>query len=596
MGQEREDLARFKTLLESLLKAMGFTNDLIMAMLNKFPDYHQQDGLESLMKHMHSGGKCEHINVDMLYKDEFAARLQKAHIPFFAMDCVLEDGTKKAVFMFKDKDKSIVKSIKDNFGLDISNNSKEITIGAFREAMKDREVGIADGLSLEQLHAFRANVKDTDIKFCVAGSQEAGKYMIYASDKDKMTDVLIRTSYDIANDSQGYADKVHNYKNSRNALFDKIGKEEFVICDRDNPNNFMLIREKDFSMHSYQLERELQPDGSMRSVIMDKTKSGLEKIDRNTIFNRASQYKHPVAVSLKDFNILDKVNKDGVAFSGIHDADVFADRVEALQHNLEHEPDVICRYPKRKPRFARSEIEGYVNLTRSQIIELTGKFDYIVAGKDNSIAFPKERKAEIDAYMAENFLADLSPVQKRAFEMMITGRTGRNLPVLSRQNTQDFYILDADRPSNIVRVEPEGVHAWGADGAEVFKSFEEAPEQVDEFLATYADSGYLKNPVILSAEEMESPDKNKLIHDRANLFIDNEAVERMADIDEIEKQELVENKDNLDEVDKSKEQDRGVKEVNKLVISSMVVDHSVFFDMEDLAANKVMRRDEEISL
>ena len=110
------------------------------------------------------------------------------------------------------------------------------------------------------------------------------------------------------------------------------------------------------------------------------------------------------------------------------------------------------------------------------------------------------------------------------------------------------------------------------------------------------DSGYLKNPVILSAEEMESPDKNKLIHDRANLFIDNEAVERMADIDEIEKQELVENKDNLDEVDKSKEQDRGVKEVNKLVISSMVVDHSVFFDMEDLAANKVMRRDEEISL
>ena len=52
----------------------------------------------------------------------------------------------------------------------------------------------------------------------------------------------------------------------------------------------------------------------------------------------------------------------------------------------------------------------------------------------------------------------------------------------------------------------------------------------------------------------------------------------------------------LDEVDKSKEQDRGVKEVNKLVISSMVVDHSVFFEMEDLAANKVMRRDEEISL
>lgn len=36
--------------------------------------------------------------------------------------------------------------------------------------------------------------------------------------------------------------------------------------------------------------------------------------------------------------------------------------------------------------------------------------------------------------------------------------------------------------------------------------------------------------------------------------------------------------------------------VRHATFTLMVVDHSVFFEMEDLAANKVMRRDEEISL
>lgn len=95
---------------------------------------------------------------------------------------------------------------------------------------------------------------------------------------------------------------------------------------------------------------------------------------------------------------------------------------------------------------------------------------------------------------------------------------------------------------------------------------------------------------------MQSETANEIISERANHFHENPVIVEMVNIEEREKTELLENIEHIHELDLSPEQEKAVKEVDKLHIHSKELDSAVFVEMQDLAVNKEISKDTEMDM
>ena len=604
MGQTSEDMSRLTKLLEILMSVVGYTAELQQNLLKVVQNqgYVQDKGIEALLKHIEKGGKVNQFAIDTEHKEDFERRIKEANIPFVTMEYTTEEGEVKTNYMFRDTDSPLIRNIKELMKEEISNNSKELSIHRFKELMEGKEVGIAGNLTVEQLYAFRANVKDTDIKFCVVQDKpeeingvEEPRYKIYTSNSDKMENILIKVSYDLANDTKGFKKDVNTYKDKRVQFFDKLENitEPMVIFDKKYPNNFMVIDKNNYSMHSIVEEPERQPDGSTVEVIRDKVQAKIQKNNPKMIFERANTYNNPVMIRFSDFNMVEKINKDGIAIL-TNNPDEFKRVYEEIEQKYKGYDTVIDRYPQRKPRYERKEVTGFMYLPMSIVMKMANDLPFITYVNDGSIAFPKEYQAQVDKYIAENITNNLTPLQKRAFEMQIQGRCGNFTPDFTKNNDKDFYILDPDNTNFIVNVDANGIHII-EDGVET-KNCPIYDDNFEKFLDIYTNGNQVKNPVILTAEEMTNENKAIIIQERANNTVENKAVEKILDIENVEKQELIDYKHNINDLDKSKEQEKAVDEKKHISFSSTELNNSLFTELQSANISRSVKKDVEMDI
>lgn len=604
MSQANEDTGRLAKLLEILMSVVGYTTELQQNLLRVVQNqgYIQDKGIEALLKHIEKGGKVNQFAVDTEHKEDFERRIKEANIPFVTMEYTTEEGEVKTNYMFRDTDSPLIRNIKELMKEEISNNSKELSITQFREMMEGKEIGIASNLTVEQLYAFRANVKDTDIKFCVTKDNsevvngiEEPRYKIYASNSDKMENILIKASYDLANDTKGFKEDINAYKNKRVAFFDKLENitEPMVIFDKKHPNNFMVIDKNNYSMHSIVREPERQPDGSTVDVVRDKVQVKLQKNNPKMIFERANTYNNPVMIPFSEFEMVDKINKDGIAIL-TNNPDEFKRAYEEIEQKYKDYDTVINRYPQRKPRYERKEVDGLMFLPMSIATKMAMDLQFITYANDGSIAFPKEYQAQVDKYIAENITNNLTPLQKRAFEMQIQGKCGDFTPDFTKNNDKDFYILDPDNTNFVVNVDTNGIHII-ENGAET-KNCPIYDDNFEKFLDIYTNGSQVKNPVILTAEEMSNPNKAIIIQERANHTAENKAIEKILDIENIEKQELIDYKHNINDLDKSNEQEKAVDEKKHISFSSTELNNSLFTELQSANISRSVKKSVEMDI
>lgn len=604
MSQANEDTGRLAKLLEILMSVVGYTTELQQNLLKVVQNqgYVQDKGIEALLKHIEKGGKVNQFAVDTEHKEDFERRIKEANIPFVTMEYTTEEGEVKTNYMFRDTDSPLIRNIKELMKEEISNNSKELSITQFREMMEGKEIGIASNLTVEQLYAFRANVKDTDIKFCVTKDNsevvngiEEPRYKIYASNSDKMENILIKASYDLANDTKGFKEDINAYKNKRVAFFDKLENitEPMVIFDKKHPNNFMVIDKNNYSMHSVVREPERQPDGSTVDVVRDKVQVKLQKNNPKMIFERANTYNNPVMIPFSEFEMVDKINKDGIAIL-TNNPDEFKRAYEEIEQKYKDYDTVINRYPQRKPRYERKEVDGLMFLPMSIATKMAMDLQFITYANDGSIAFPKEYQAQVDKYIAENITNNLTPLQKRAFEMQIQGKCGDFTPDFTKNNDKDFYILDPDNTNFVVNVDTNGIHII-ENGAET-KNCPIYDDNFEKFLDIYTNGSQVKNPVILTAEEMSNPNKAIIIQERANHTAENKAIEKILDIENIEKQELIDYKHNINDLDKSNEQEKAVDEKKHISFSSTELNNSLFTELQSANISRSVKKSVEMDI
>lgn len=604
MSQANEDTGRLAKLLEILMSVVGYTTELQQNLLRVVQNqgYVQDKGIEALLKHIEKGGKVNQFAVDTEHKEDFERRIKEANIPFVTMEYTTEEGEVKTNYMFRDTDSPLIRNIKELMKEEISNNSKELSITQFREMMEGKEIGIASNLTVEQLYAFRANVKDTDIKFCVTKDNsevvngiEEPRYKIYASNSDKMENILIKASYDLANDTKGFKEDINAYKNKRVAFFDKLENmtEPMVIFDKKHPNNFMVIDKNNYSMHSVVREPERQLDGSTVDVVRDKVQVKLQKNNPKMIFERANTYNNPVMIPFSEFEMVDKINKDGIAIL-TNNPDEFKRAYEEIEQKYKDYDTVINRYPQRKPRYERKEVDSLMFLPMSIATKMAMDLQFITYANDGSIAFPKEYQAQVDKYIAENITNNLTPLQKRAFEMQIQGKCGDFTPDFTKNNDKDFYILDPDNTNFVVNVDTNGIHII-ENGAET-KNCPIYDDNFEKFLDIYTNGSQVKNPVILTAEEMSNPNKAIIIQERANHTAENKAIEKILDIENIEKQELIDYKHNINDLDKSNEQEKAVDEKKHISFSSTELNNSLFTELQSANISRSVKKSVEMDI
>lgn len=604
MSQANEDTGRLAKLLEILMSVVDYTTELQQNLLRVVQNqgYVQDKGIEALLKHIEKGGKVNQFAVDTEHKEDFERRIKEANIPFVTMEYTTEEGEVKTNYMFRDTDSPLIRNIKELMKEEISNNSKELSITQFREMMEGKEIGIASNLTVEQLYAFRANVKDTDIKFCVTKDNsevvngiEEPRYKIYASNSDKMENILIKASYDLANDTKGFKEDINAYKNKRVAFFDKLENitEPMVIFDKKHPNNFMVIDKNNYSMHSVVREPERQPDGSTVDVVRDKVQVKLQKNNPKMIFERANTYNNPVMIPFSEFEMVDKINKDGIAIL-TNNPDEFKRAYEEIEQKYKDYDTVINRYPQRKPRYERKEVDGLMFLPMSIATKMAMDLQFITYANDGSIAFPKEYQAQVDKYIAENITNNLTPLQKRAFEMQIQGKCGDFTPDFTKNNDKDFYILDPDNTNFVVNVDANGIHII-ENGAET-KNCPIYDDNFEKFLDIYTNGSQVKNPVILTAEEMSNPNKAIIIQERANHTAENKAIEKILDIENIEKQELIDYKHNINDLDKSNEQEKAIDEKKHISFSSTELNNSLFTELQSANISRSVKKSVEMDI
>lgn len=603
MGQQsQEDFQRLYKMFQMLCNMLGFGKDVTEALITKYQrDYQEERGLRSIIDFIGHGGKAEQVTIGEEQAELFRKRLQEKHVTYYETIITRDDNSKQHMFMYKGvtvrngrdtptPDKLQVEQIKKMFELELSVNSKEMDVHTFKNLMNGAEVGIADNLSVEQIYAFRQNVKETDIKFCVLQDKE-GKYKIYANDKTKFTNVLVKMSYDLANDDGTFSQAAVKYAEKRHDFYEKCGTEPFVICDKNNPNNFIYVGKHNYSIHSFQREDEPQPDGTVREIVRDSMKPQVFSMDKEQLFEHTKQISNPIMVPVEKFTLLASVNKSGVAFARPDVAVNYAEFKEL------HKSDdlVLDKYPKKQPRYNEQNLDGYVHLPMSLVQQMKMELPFIHTNDVDSIAFEKEFKPAVDKYLQEHVFDGIEdPMQALAFRWKIEGRTGNFNPQLTGNVTNEFYIINPDNDKLAICLDPAGIHIY-RDGKEAEKCPADAP-QYREVLQQYLDVNVIPNPVVLTLSEMQSETANEIISERANHFHENPVIVEMVNIEEREKTELLENIEHIHELDLSPEQEKAVKEVDKLHIHSKELDSAVFVEMQDLAVNKEISKDTEMDM
>lgn len=603
MGQQsQEDMQRLQKMFQILCNLLGFGKDITEAMITKYQrDYQEERGLRSIIDFIGHGGKAEQVTVSEEQADLFRKRLQDKHVTYYETIITRDDNSKQHMFMYKGTmvqngretptpDKLQVEQIKKMFELELSVNSKEMDVHSFKNLMNGAEVGIADNLSVEQIYAFRQNVKETNIKFCVLQDKE-GKYKIYADDKTKLTEVLVKMSYDLANDDGTFSQAAVKYAAKRNDFYEKCGTTPFVVCDKNNPNNFIYVGKHNYSVHSFQREDEIQPDGTVKEIIKDKMKPQIFAMDKEQLFEHTKQIANPIMVPVEQFTLLASVNKNGLAFARPDIAEKYAEFMEM------HRSDelVVDKYPKKQPRYNEQNLDGYVHLPMSLVQQMKTDLPFIHTNDIDSIAFEKQYKTAVDAYLQKSVFDTIAdPMQALTFRWKIEGRSGDFNPQLNGNADKEFYVINPDNDKLTLCFDKAGVHVY-RDGKEAEMCAADAPEY-REFVQQYLDVNVIPNPVVLTLPEMQSENANEIISVRANHFQENPVIVDMINIEEREKMELLENIEHINEMELSPEQEKAVKEVNKLHIHSKELDGAVFVEMQDLAVNKEISKDTEMDI
>ena len=587
---DTEYIGYLKDLFDMILQLANIPKDIIDNMTTQDKKrYIEEPGVKSLLEYVKKGGHTMNIEVSPENIEEFRNKMQQEHITNFELQNTKEDGTMSYTYVFRDCDAQRVNVIKKAFEAEISKNATELDIYTFREMMKGKDVAIANNLTIDELYAFRNNVQNTNLKYVVTKGPD-GNYNIYANNSTKLTDTLMLSAYDIASEQgRQFKNDVDTYVNKKNDLFDRINnKETLIIADSKNPNNFIYCGPDGFSVHSFAKQKEIV-NGQEIEKVKDVIKPTIYSYEnKEHLMKIAGQFNNAVIIAPEDFTILNSVDKQGKAYAS---ETINQDYINVFEQNKDRLPD-IEKQPKIRNN-KQKDIIGYshipLNVLENMKIEMS-HIDITMDDKGN-IAFDKQYKDEIDRYLDKKYFKKIEInddyFERKADEWQIKNKAGH---IKVDFKDPDFCIIDSYNGNICAKIDKDGTHIY-KDGEEV-KMVSSASEGYMDALKDYIEDLKSKNIVILTEDEINSPYRSQLILDRANGLYENDAVISVINRDDIKKQELIDNKNRLYDIELSPEQRKAVNRTKDINVYTKEYTNHTYREMQDHNISKTFEKTE----
>ena len=134
----QQEMYSLQEIFEVVKQLTGFSGDILMQAASG-ERYVERGGVETILEHIHSGGRADSQIVGEELAEIFEKSLQGARVPYAGFSVTTESGKEQRLYTFRDKDREIVKDVIREMQLpDIS----KFRTGALA---RDREIDMEPG-------------------------------------------------------------------------------------------------------------------------------------------------------------------------------------------------------------------------------------------------------------------------------------------------------------------------------------------------------------------------------------------------------------------------------------------------------------------
>ena len=267
-GMEMQGLHEAARVAEKLA---DFAGSVIMQLLQK-QGYVEEKGVKALLSHVREGGGTLTTVVSEERAEAFRGLLREAHIPYVEI-ARTEPGTgeRSLFFVYRDCDCDRMGDVLKEFALRIDRSCHEVDIETFGRMAAGKTYGMAVGLTREEVYAFREAAGAHDIQYCVVA--DGSRYGIVADSCPGLRGALGDMCRNLSGaEGREYAAALEDYLAQQERLAARMepepGKVKYLV-NAKNPAVFLAVDGRGITTHSVEGRPELQPDGSVGTVVSD---------------------------------------------------------------------------------------------------------------------------------------------------------------------------------------------------------------------------------------------------------------------------------------------------------------------------------------
>ena len=526
--------SEFRTVADVTQQLSNSIIDLFTALVKKNGFIEDLEGT-SIVQHMMEGGTTLQTVVSLDRVELMTELLKKNHIAFLTTTSVNPvTGEQQYVFVMKNTQNTInaFNEVQKEFQIILDADKRELNPDTFFELHKNNSIGIVDSVSKAEVLAFRNVAKHYDFKFAITSGRTEGTFAIYCSEKEQLNNAMLDVAYNMVSDrGEEYVSELNTYANNIDSWSMKIHNiadgDVLYIVDANDPRHFISVNKDEYMTHSINIQKERIPGGQTREILADTMYKAYSVERKEELIHSINLMKHPVYISQQEFNLVEKLSKNGEAIL----AEDFAQKYKDFKEFAKSKEVINLHRPVHKNAFEYASLDGYINLPKATILKLEEANIKGMTIIGNDIAFEKGATAEIERVLEQELYKGLTPLKKREAELFYKGAGDLMLssPPLAAQ-----FIISAENPNFIIKNNEKGLTVY-KDGQQ--QSFVSRDMDGFEGMANTI-IGAIHYPAILTYEEMLSPNRIDLIKAHMPSEVKNVAIDYLKSKEAREKIEL----------------------------------------------------------
>ena len=401
-------------------KFADFAGSVILQLMQK-QGYVDEQGIKALLNHIKKGGGTLTVTLSEERAEDFKELLKEAHIPFVEIEHVDATTKERSIFfVYRDCDQAGMKEVLKKFELALDKSCHEVDLETFEAITDKKNFGSVEGLTKEEVYAFREAAKDYNIHYCVVGNKD--NYRILGTDAKVLEDIVSDMYYNLSGKlGHDYAGRLSNYFRQQEDFAERLrpepGKVKYIVNSK-NPSVFISVDEQGITTHSVGTRQERDADGSIKTVIYDCHHVTYPGFDIDKLKQLAIELRNPIILSSEDFPMVLGLSKTKEAIL----SQDFIKEFKVFVEQMKNRKADISKVPHRSPLYEKDNLVGLSKLPVNviQAVAELNNPQIFVDGTD--VAYPKELKPQMEALLEEHLYKNLTEEEKAEVRAVVEGR------------------------------------------------------------------------------------------------------------------------------------------------------------------------------